>query len=152
MNRYYLILSGLLFLLNGCGGDPTLYPITGKITLGGKSYERLLVYFKPIEGEVTRFNMGVGETDKDGRLSLRSSAGMGLAGGKYRVTFSCYVVSGVTLGADQKVDEIAGAETKIPVEIVPEIYAETSGNENSPVVFEIQSGENIFDFDIPAKL
>jgi hypothetical protein len=41
--------------------------------------------------------MGVGETDKDGVLSLRSSVGMVLAKGKYRVTFSCYVLKGVAL-------------------------------------------------------
>jgi hypothetical protein len=110
-----------------------------------------LVYFRPIEGAVNRFNMGVGETDKDGVLSLRSSAGMGLAKGKYRVTFSCYVLKGVALGADQKVDEVAGGEKMIPTEIVPTLYAEVSGGGESPVIYEIKPGENVFDFDIPAK-
>ena len=134
----------------GCSGDPPLYPISGKVTLGGKSHERLLVYFRPLQEPVTRFNLGVGETDKDGNLALRSSAGMGLPAGKYRVTFSCFVLPGASLGVDQKVDELApGLQNLEPQQVVPELYRESAGDAKSPVEFEIRSGQNVFEFDIP---
>lgn len=148
--RGLFLMTLFLFSAVGCGGDPPLYPISGKVTLGGKSYERLLVYFRPLEGPVTRFNLGVGETDKDGNLALRSSAGMGLPTGKYRVTFSCFVVRGASLGVDQKVDELAPALQNLePEQIVPELYRESEGEAKSPVEFEIQTGQNVFEFDIP---
>jgi hypothetical protein len=45
---------GLATLLAaGCGkSDPPVYPITGKVTLGGKPYERVIVYFRPVNGEI----------------------------------------------------------------------------------------------------
>lgn len=136
----------------GCGGDPPLYPISGKVTLGGKSYERLIVYFRPIDAAPTQFNIGVGETDAQGNLSLRSSAGMGMESGKYRVTFSCYVTkTGEALGVDQKSDELSGGETATPKEMVPAPYLEGSAQE-SPVVFEVVAGQQSnFEFDIPAS-
>lgn len=153
--RVYLSMAATAFfvVIPACSSEPDLHAIGGKVTLGGKPHERLIVYFRPQEGEITRFNMGVGETDAQGNLSLRSSAGMGLAQGKYRVSFSCYIVKGgQALGIDQKVDEIAGNETAVPVEIVPRPYVEdTASGEISPVEFEIKPGNNTFEFDIPAK-
>jgi hypothetical protein len=78
---------------------------------------------------------------------------MGLEQGKYRVSFSCYVLKGgQALGVDQKVDEIAGSEKAVPVELVPKPYVEElASGEVSPVEFEIKPGENFFEFDIPTK-
>lgn len=151
--RLCIVSAVFVLSIPACTTEPELHAISGKVTLGGKPYERLIVYFRPQEGEITRFNMGVGETDAQGNLSLRSSAGMGLARGKYRVSFSCYVVKGgQALGIDQKVDEIAGGEKAIPVEMVPRPYVEdTVSGEVSPVEFEIKPGDNAFEYDIPAK-
>jgi hypothetical protein len=148
-----VLASAVLTFSVGCNSEPPLHSLGGKVTLDGKAYERLIVYFRPVDAEVTRFNMGIGETDAQGNLSLRSSAGMGLQQGKYRVSFSCYVLKGgQALGVDQKVDEIAGSEKAIPVEMVPKPYVEElASGEISPVEFEIKRGENFFEFDIPAK-
>ena len=136
----------------GCGGAPPLHPVSGKVTLGGQSHDRLLVYFRPVDEPVTQFNLGVGETDKDGNLKLRSSGGMGLQTGRYRVTFSCFVLGESALGVDQKVDELSpGLQDAEPKQMVPPPYLEQEGGETSPVEFEIKSGQNVFEFDIPLK-
>ena len=79
-------LSLLIALTIGCG-EPELHSVSGKVTLNGRSYNRLLVYFRPIDTPTKPYNMGVGETDAEGNLALRSTAGMGLARGKYKVFF-----------------------------------------------------------------
>ena len=143
----FLWAAMVLVVLAGCG-DPPLNPIEGKVTLGGKSYERLLVYFRPIGREVDRFTLGVGETDKDGILVLRSTAGDGLAAGKYRVCFNCYIAqNGGTQGLGEKSDDDRTLVTK---DIVPPPYNDP---EASPVEFEIRKGEtNTFEYDIPTSI
>ncbi len=137
-----------LFLLCGCGDDTTLHPISGNVTLGGKSYERLIVYFRPMGDEVTKYNMGVGETDAKGDLKMRSTAGDGLIQGTYRVCFTCMVSKGSKKTAllGEKSDDDPRVKM---VELVPEEYGDP---ENSPVEFTVASGSgNEFVFDIPSK-
>jgi hypothetical protein len=132
----------------GCG-DPPLHPITGNITLDGRPYERLIVYMDPMEGDVTTFNKGVGETDVTGKLIMNSSAStaesQGLATGKYRVYFNCWMQKGKAVGlSDEKADD---SNRKLETEdIVPEPY---NNPLESPVVFEVKAGDNVFDYNIP---
>jgi hypothetical protein len=138
-------------VLAGCGGDPPLHSLGGKVTLGGKAYPRLLVYFRPIEGNITTFNLGVGETDAAGVLSLRSTAGMGLMAGKYRVSFSCMQPKGrpISANADEKPDDDRSIEM---IEMVPEPYDNENNADTSPLEFEVKAGvENFYEFDIPVK-
>lgn len=135
-----------LVVVVGCG-DPPLNHIEGKVTLGGKSYSRLLVYFRPVGGKVNTYSMGVGETDKDGKLVVRSTAGDGLAAGNYRVCFNCYVSKGRIVGLGEKADD--SDRTLVTKDIVPPPYNDP---EKSPVEFTIQRGvDNVFEFDIPAS-
>ncbi len=151
MNRFRIFLAFVLLLsaITGCGGDPELHSISGKVTLDGKPYERLIVYFRPIAKDANQFNLGVGETDAEGNLALRSSAGDGLAAGKYKVTFTCLVVGRdeESVGmSDEKMDD---NPTMIPVELVPEKFTDYG---DSPIEFEIKRGtENFFEFDIPGE-
>ena len=149
MKRNVLLVAALVACCTGCG-DPELHQVTGKVTLGGKPYERLLVYMRPIEGKVDRFRMGVGETDAEGVLTLRSSAGDGLAEGKYRVSFSCMVQKG--LGSEQALDPNEKHDDNpklITEDIVPAPY---SSDSDSPVEFEVEpSASNEFIYDIPSK-
>ena len=144
------VLVASLIALVGCGGDPAVYPITGKVTLGGKPYERLIVYMRPVSGPVTAFTMGVGETSKDGTLTLRSTGGAGIAAGEYKVTFTCMQVKGTNkgVGLDEKPDEDGRA---VASERVPPPYDDKTSQAESPVRFTVKAGENRFEFDIPAK-
>ena len=147
-----LLATIVLTTLVGCG-DPPLNPVEGTVTLGGKSYDRLLVYFRPLDGPAKNYSIGVGETDKDGELGLRSTAGDGLAAGKYRVCFNCYVTKGrnakpnASIGlSDEKSDDDQTLETE---DIVPAPYNDP---EASPVEFVIKRGiTNIFEYDIPTS-
>ena len=137
-NKILLIFPGLLWvLLPGCWGPPTIYPITGKVTLGGKSFERLLVYFRPIKGEVN--------------LKLGSAGGQGIAAGEYRVSFSCVYLksSGKAVSSSEKPDDAGGGV--VSIERVKPPYDAATSQESSPVLFKVKKGENRFDFDIPAK-
>lgn len=140
-----LLVSAILF--SGCG-DPALHPLTGKVTLDGKPYERLIVYFDPIGDRINEFNFGVGETDAEGNLGLRSSAGNGLAAGNYRVSFTCLVQekTGQAVGLSDEKDESYAAV--VPKELVPEPYNDRG---RSPVEFSIRRTDNVFTFDIPVK-
>jgi hypothetical protein len=147
------LLGVLLFLalVSGCGGPPPIFPISGKVTLGGKPYERLLVYFRPAKGDVNAFNLGVGETDKNGELKLSSSGGQGISAGEYRVTFSCVYLksNGKSVSSTEKPDDAGGGV--VSVERVKSPYDAATSQEITPVTFVVKKGENKFEFDIPAK-
>ena len=140
------VLFLMLCALVGCG-DPPLQTVAGKVTLDGKAYPRLIVYFRPMSGTPNEFNLGVGETDPSGKLTLRSTAGGGLQRGTYRVSFSCVVQvngKGAIAGlSEEKADDDRKLVTK---ELVPERFL----GEESPIEFEVKTGENFFEYDIPA--
>ncbi len=131
-----------------------MHPVTGKVTLGSKPYPRLIVYMQPVDGTVTRHNMGVGETDAKGEFRLATSAGEGIAAGDYRVSFSCYQSpDGNSFDAiNEKPSESGGkkggAGSREPVNIVSAPY---DSSKDSPVEFTVGSGKNVFEFDIPRK-
>ncbi len=145
----WLLTSMLLVFGLGCNSEPELHKLTGKVTLGGKSYNRLLVYFRPVDRDVDVYRLGVGETDAQGNLQLRSTAGDGLAAGEYRVNFSCLQAGrdGEIIGmSDEKPDDNPNV---VAVELVPSPYSDEA---NSPVTFQIKSNQdNFFEFDIPVK-
>ena len=141
----------LLLPCLGCNSEPAIYPITGKITIGGESHERLIVYMRPIDQVVNQFNMGVGETDSDGNMKFGSAAGDGLAAGKYRVSFSfMQMPSGDTINAlNEKVGEDGGEQ---PMEMVPSPYDYKTNADTSPLEFEVEAraDTNQLIFDIPS--
>lgn len=149
-----LVLVTTLTMLASCGKSaPPVYPVSGKVTLGGKAYKRLLVYFRPANGPVNEYNMAVGETDDQGTLAVQGNAGVGMPVGEYKVTFTCQVPKGnksnaAKAGPDDKPSEL-GYET---VELVPDSHAEGKANETSTVLFTVKkSGDNVFTYDIPSK-
>jgi hypothetical protein len=144
----YIALIAAIAMTGGCG-DPDIFSLTGKVTLDGKPYERLIVYFDPIGRKVDAFHFGVGETDAEGNLTLRSSAGPGLAAGKYRVSFNCLIQEkaspNTAVGLSDKDESINAV---VPVELVPEPY---NDRQKSPVEFTIRKADNVFEYDIPGK-
>ena len=141
-----------LVLSLGCSGDPPLQPVSGKVTIDGQSYERLIIYMDPVDGPVTAFNKGVGETDVKGDYTMNSTAStaeeMGLAAGEYRVYFNCWMRKGQATGlANEKPDE--NSRTLETEDIVPPPY---NSPQDTPLRFTVEGGqENKFDFDIKSK-
>ncbi|WP_235952217.1 hypothetical protein [Crateriforma spongiae] len=137
----------LFSLITGCSFEPELYPVTGKVTLDGKAYNRLLVYMRPMDETPDKYSLGVGETDVSGKLSLRSTAGNGLKAGTYRVSFSCMVAKGgEVLDGNEKHDD---DRTLVTEDIVPEPFCSDT---DSTATFEVKPvSTNEFIFDIPGK-
>jgi hypothetical protein len=77
----------LLFLAAGCGREPQLVPVSGRVTLNGTPLEGAAVYFQPSNGAGL---MPFGRTDADGRYTLRVEEirGVGAAVGNYRVVIT----------------------------------------------------------------
>ena len=153
MKNSLFALVALLLLSCGCKGEPTIYPVSGKVTLGGECHSHLIVHMRPKKGIVTRHNLGVGETDANGVLTFGSGAGDGIAAGDYRVSFSYYPSVDHTTGdaprkrGDSPDGKKDGARPRSH-DIVPAPYNST---EDSPVEFTVtSSGENYFEFDIPS--
>jgi hypothetical protein len=137
------------FAVAGCGGPPPLHPVTGKVTLGGKPYDRLIVYFRP-EGEVTAFNLGVGETGPDGTMpAVRCSHGVGLQAGTYKVTFTCMAAKGgkKPAAAGEKPDDDRSVSM---VELVQPPFDDKTSQATTTKTFTVVAGANTFEFDIPA--
>jgi hypothetical protein len=139
----------VLLVASGCGTKPPpLHPVSGKVTVKGKGYERTLIYFRPVSGEVSMYNMGVAETDKTGQFkSVMSAGGDGLQAGEYKVTFSCVQTKGgkAVGGVGEKPDE-SGITT---VELVGKPY-DTGSEADTPVRYTVTAGgDNTFNFDIP---
>jgi hypothetical protein len=81
----------LIFAAAGCGGSAS-GPVSGRVTLNGQPLANARVSFQPIEGDPFKLPPGsVGDTDADGRYTLRVIGGQGATGavvGKHRVTIS----------------------------------------------------------------
>lgn len=149
--RGFLYSAGLgvaALLSTGCGTKPPpVYDVHGKVTLKGKSYERLIIHFKPKSDAVTMYNLGVAETDKDGNFkTVMSGGGNGLQEGEYKVLFTLQTVKGRAVAADEKADD-AGANVKV-VEMVGKPY-DVGSEAEATVFFTVKPGDNEFNFDIP---
>lgn len=72
-----------LVWLAGCGG-PTVYSVTGKVTMGGQPLEGVSMAFVPDPGNPVQ-TPGAATTDASGRYSAADADGRGLAPGKYLV-------------------------------------------------------------------
>lgn len=92
--RFLSILFSCVFAVSllGCGSGLTkakLYPVTGKVTSGGKPLTGctlLLVAVKPTKGSDGSF---IGVLDENGEYVIADSSGAkGIALGKYKVTFT----------------------------------------------------------------
>jgi hypothetical protein len=87
MRRFFtLLLLPLSFAASGCsdeGAAPRLYPVTGKVVVGGKPLEGITVQLTPIDPEKARPGLGV--TDAEGKFAILTNGDKGAASGKYKV-------------------------------------------------------------------
>ena len=85
-----LIVGFVLTCCFGCGGGPTLYPVTGVVMMDGQPLSACTVMFSPKSDGVG--GPAVAVTAEDGTFALQTTAGIrmgtGALAGDYSVTFS----------------------------------------------------------------
>jgi len=85
MSRFFAILlcPFLALLLIGCGGGPSLTPVSGKVTAGGAAVKGGTLTFSPVgEGKP-----GTAEI-KDGAFTVKTAGAEGAVVGKHKLTFT----------------------------------------------------------------
>ena len=148
------LVMGSAFLV-GCGGEPTLYPVSGTVKMAGVPLDSAQVFFTSTNPShntanvATNFYRGVAVTDAFGQFEASSNIGKpGLAAGEYKVTVNRPLnKSGKALSRDDKDDDRPTGE---PVESIPMPYCDNVNFMNSPLTITVPGGP--FEFDIPAKL
>ncbi len=141
-----LSLAAMLGLVVGCGRSlPTVAPVSGAVTRGGKPVTQGIVSFLPEKGR-----MGVGPIGSDGRFTITTfTTGDGAVIGPHQVTIEAY-----TQGFGPKppangsaTDAAEGVHASGPVAwLVPETYASP---QTTPLTAEVKLGTNVIDFAIP---
>jgi hypothetical protein len=106
-----------------------LAPVTGTVTMDGKPLAQALVRFLPQGGAVNRPSTGVTDVD-----------------GKYRLLYSAREEG--TIVGPVKVEITTGdpEQPKLYPETVPTKY-----NTETTLTRDVQSGDNVFDFDLQSK-
>ena len=116
-------------LLGGCGGDPNIGNVSGKITLNGDPLEGAFVTFSPTRTE------GVGST----------TYGKTDSGGSYRMIVS-ETKNGAYIGENivrVKTGDLKADGSGVIEEVVPANY-----NTKSELRVDVKTGSNTFDFDL----
>lgn len=120
----------LVALCVGCGGMPAT--VTGKVTVGGKSYEALRVSFVPEAGGATVS----GKTDAEGHYTLKTGKQTGLSPGEYRVTVTGFSKTPSPTMSKAEVDALR---------IIPEA---SSNRDTTPHRATVSPGSNEVNLDL----
>jgi hypothetical protein len=129
-----------LVLICGCGGDGSIAPVSGIVTLNGKPTAEIAVTFQPvaIEGKNVTGPSAMGVTGSDGRYTLKlfGTETRGATVGKNQVK-----IVGYALPTDMSEEALAKAKPKV---IVPSRYY------NDPnMIFDVPpKGTTSADFDL----
>jgi hypothetical protein len=87
--RLRLLFLGLVLAVCGCGGGPRIVPVSGQVKLDGQPLPGALVTFRPDSKEIYPGPPSSGETDADGRFTLRTADGHdGAVVGPHKVRIS----------------------------------------------------------------
>ena len=135
----YLSLSALLICYCGCSGSPAnVAKVEGVVTLDAEPLSGASVTFYPESGA----RPSAGETDENGRYSLRYTRGFdGAVIGKHRVTIA---IEDLTDIYDDGGKEVTAKKRKT----LPLKYTDKEKTELNKTV---ESGSNTFDFDLKSK-
>lgn len=89
---FRVLAVGFAVLLFGCGASappgPTIYPVKGKLTKGGQPLKGVTVGLYPAGGASAKGTPGSGLTDDSGAFEIRSSGGLGVSEGSYKLVLS----------------------------------------------------------------
>jgi len=122
-----------------------LVPVTGTVTLKGKPLAGAVVTFLPKTGVP-----GLGETDSEGKYSLKSALLSGVTPGEYKVAIS-YLVSagGEPQGVGARSAMVQSPEMMSAKEQLPAEYSDLG---RTKLQAGVQPAGGNFNFDIPATL
>jgi hypothetical protein len=130
----------------GCGGPPSLVPVGGVVTIDGKAYEGVRVYFTPqtevpAKSFASRFAIGI--SDKDGKYTLKGTYGEGVEVGEYKVTFSRVVARSGKADTDpnRKPEESGAKESLSPefTDIKKTKFTAVVSNSNREFAFDLKT-------------
>jgi len=97
-----LLLFGAFVALPGCGQSEKLYPVSGKVTLGGAPLSMGIVSLVPDAGNATKAHPSA-SIGTDGTYNVTTNGKTGAPAGKYKVA----VTTMVPPGADSTVTPVA---------------------------------------------
>jgi hypothetical protein len=132
-----------MLLAAGCGGGsgdaPSVYPVTGKVTQGGKPLENVQVNFVPSDDTGLPSS---GTTNADGVYTLsRHTGDAGAKPGNYRI-----VLSDTAAAASQSnYSDTKGGPPKTAESRIPEKWQTA---ESSPQSVEVKAESNTIDIDL----
>jgi hypothetical protein len=140
----------IVVICSGCGGDGSakLYPVKGKITVGGKPLADCGVNFttdSPVQGAQPGYS---GKTNTAGEYQLTDGAGKtGAAVGKYKVSFAV-VVTPEAAKAAMMMKSGPGAPGGPPAASAAPFPSEYSSAATSPKEVEVKAESNNIDISI----
>ncbi|MCI0361576.1 MAG: hypothetical protein L0211_24085 [Planctomycetaceae bacterium] len=132
------LLTAAVLWQGGCSSSPGTAEVSGTVLLDGQPVEEGSIQFIPVEGTK---GAGAGGIIKSGNYHIPRDNGVAV--GRNRVELRSFRTSG---GKVQDPTGAPGVFTDERVQAFPPEY-----NDNSTVVKEVQSGRNVFDFDVPTK-
>lgn len=140
-----IALAVLVLPLAGCGGGPSLYPVTGTVTQGGKAVADAEVVFIPDTKNADRTDGG-GRTDSSGKYVAMFRDREGLAAGKYKIIIAQSAGSAESGALAERAAATVKQATRTAAQAAAESKAEESFDREVKT-----AGPNVFDFDLKKK-
>jgi hypothetical protein len=143
-----VIAASLLMTSAGCGSKvedrPTVYSVTGKLTVGGKPLQGITVTLMPVAGGPS----GIGKTASDGSfIIVTANAGEGAVPGTHKVILSSYDAAKPDLSRYSSPS--GAAPTEDPTKGTVPIPDEYTNFEQTPQTVKVEtSGENFLSIEI----
>jgi hypothetical protein len=122
-------------LTTACSSGPTLYPVTGKVTVKDQPAVGALVMFFP-EGKSNGLPPSTGVCGADGTFTLTTGTGEGAPAGKYIVTVS-WPDPKVKVSEQQKMMGMGGD--------APDVLQGAYSKDKSPLRAEVKAEKNTLD-------
>jgi hypothetical protein len=146
MLRYSFLLLGLAFvsLVIGCGDQgPAMYPVTGKLSIGGSAPQGVSLDFHPLGSQ----QPASGVVDAQGNYTLYSGieGKQGAEPGKFKV-----VLRQISGGTMEMYQQPASGTASAPPKVELSFPEEWASPETSPLEVEVTSGSNKIDIEVPA--
>lgn len=142
------VVGALLLPLLGCGSGrdanlPSLVPLSGTVTWGGRPLTGAVITFTPVGA--TRGTGSTGRTSPEGKYTLKArGGGAGAVAGQYKVVISKLVLPD---GSDFPADSPVGPMDSPAREVLPSRYSDP---ERTKLTARVPEGGGTVDFPLEA--